>query len=172
MITLVMDEWEQTESEDLGADEPISMVPEGTIEASRKPRVNIEEEEALDILEMLETSLKKGYSAAQTYRYIARGLGRHPKTIENFIRRHRSTVGLAQMKLRANAAKIVDKIIDKAPTHELIDVISRPNIGVLEPTKKQELTNNGFILNVQVDSLGAVKSIPAPTPTIIEGEKA
>jgi hypothetical protein len=150
---------EEVELEEAGEtpDEPISMNPEGVIEASRKPREEIDDEEALDILSLFKKSAAKGYAPAQIYRYIGRCQGRHPKTIENFLRRHRSTVELAQIKLKASASKIVQKVIEKAPTHELIDLLSRPNIGVLEPMKKQDITNNGFIINVQADSLGAVK---------------
>lgn len=164
-------------------EDPISMHPEGLLE-ERPVRMEIDKGEALDILELMEESLKRGYSLAQTYRWIGRMQGRNPKTIENFIRRNRSTVEYAKMKLRGAASDIVDKIIDKAPTHELIDILSRPNIGVLDPIKKVE-GGGGFILNVSAESCGAVKigvvhnqigvttdGIPANAPEVVTVQPA
>lgn len=122
----------------------------------KRVRQEIDQNAALDILDTFERSMRKGYTLVQTYRFIARAQGRDPKTIEAFIRRMRSTTSLAQMKVKARAAELMDKVMDKAAPGELIDILSRPNIGVLEPMRKTE-GSTGFILNVSAESCGAVK---------------
>jgi hypothetical protein len=147
----------------------VSMVPEGAIpepedieideadEPEKVGRVLLQEHEQLNILAMFEESMARGFSLEATYKGIAKTLGRHPQTIAKFVRRMRSTVSLAKLTLAANANRMVKKVIEKAPTSELIDVLSRPNMGVLEPRKSEGSGGGGFFINVKAENLGAVQ---------------
>lgn len=112
--------------------------------------------DTLAILEAVQASLDQGALLTYAYKYVARGWAVHPATIAEVWKRHRSTAKLATMKIQARASQIVEKIIDKAPTSELIDILSRPNIGVLEPIKSGG-QGGGFIVSVSADSCGGVK---------------
>lgn len=122
----------------------------------RKVYEPIEEEEQLDILSLMEESLAKGFTIEATYKYIAKVQGRSPEAIKYFLKKLRSTKTLAKMKLEAGLSKMVDRVIEKAPTTELIDILSRPNIGILEPAKRGG-EQTGFVLSVQADTCGSVK---------------
>lgn len=112
--------------------------------------------DTLAILEAVQASLDQGALLTYAYKYVARGWGVHEQTIAAIWKRHRSTAKLATMKIQAQASAIVEKIIEKAPTNELIDILSRPNIGVLEPMKSGN-GGGGFIVSVSADSCGGVK---------------
>lgn len=116
----------------------------------------LDDSDILGILEAVQASLDQGASLIYAYRYVARGWGVSPDTVGNYWREHRPTTKLATMKIQARASQIVEKIIEKAPTNELIDILSRPNIGVLEPMKSGN-QGGGFIVSVSADSCGGVK---------------
>ncbi len=103
---------------------------------------------------------------------IGKHLGRPHTTIWAVIRRLRPTTGIAGDYIKANAFKLAHRIVQHASVEQSIDILSRPNIGVLEPIKKGEVGGGGFYLSVQSDSCGAVKvgvampgSGPAPQLT-------
>jgi hypothetical protein len=94
----------------------------------------------------------------ETYKVIGEAVGRDHKTVCDVIKRYLPTTDLATAILRAGAVDMAQKIIKKGTVSEMIDVLERPNIGVLDPVKKGTNDNDsGFVLSVSADSLGAVK---------------
>lgn len=105
-----------------------------------------------------------GTSEWAAYQAAARAVGVSTAEVKQHVVALRSTVRLAKMRLLAKSSAMVDKIIDKAPTGELIDILSRPNVGVLEPAQKGAQGAGGFILSVAMDSCGAVRATAAMLP--------
>lgn len=102
--------------------------------------------------------VKEGMALTETYKTIGEAVGRDFKTVCDVIKRYLPTTDLGTAILRANAADMALKIVKKGTVAELIDVLERPNIGVLDPIKKGGgEDNSGFVLSVTADTLGAVK---------------
>ena len=100
-----------------------------------------------------------GTPLTETYKIIGEAVGRDHKTVCDAIHRYLPTTDLGTAILRAHSADMAMKIVKKGTVSELIDVLERPNIGVLEPVKKgggEE--NTGVMLSVSVESLGVVKA--------------
>lgn len=136
----------------------------------------IPDDELAEIMGLYEQGLKAGYSKLALYETIGAQVGRSPGVISAVCRRLRPTVNLAQVKLKAAAARLVDRVIAKANVEEAMDLLSRPNIGVLEPMKGNQAGEGGFFMSVSADSCGAVKigvqmgNAPAlaPAPAVSE----
>ena len=81
-----------------------------------------------------------------------------PETVHGILMRLRPTTDIAKMYLKAKAYKLVRRLVKRANPAEIIDVLTRPGIGVLEPQVKMEGSGGGgFFLSVSAESLGAVK---------------
>lgn len=96
-----------------------------------------------------------------------------PKTIHALLKRLQPTTDLAKMYLKAKAYRMARRLARKASPAEIIDILERPGINVLEPAKKMESGGGGFFLSVQTDSCGAVKmgiasgqAVAALAPTV------
>ena len=98
--------------------------------------------------------LRKGRSVQE----VARLFGRDESTITRIVKELKPTKALAQAKLEASLATLVDKVIDKADVNQIVDILSRPNIGVLEAPVKAGGGAGGpnIGISVQVGSLAAV----------------
>lgn len=105
-----------------------------------------------------------GTSEWAAYQAAAKAVGVGVAEVQAQVKALRSTVRLAKMRILAKSSAMVNKIIDKAPTGELIDILSRPNVGVLEPAQKGAQGSGGFILSVAMDSCGAVRATAAMLP--------
>lgn len=79
----------------------------------------------------------------------------HVASIGQAIQRFMPTTDLAEALLQKKAFRLASRIARKANVTEAIDVLSRPNIGVLAPIKKVE-GGGGFVLSISMDSCGAV----------------
>lgn len=127
---------------------------------------------------------KEGMALTETYKVIGEAVGRDHKTVCDVIKRYLPTTDLATAILRAGAVDMAQKIIRKGTVSEMIDVLERPNIGVLDPVKKGGgESESGFMLTVSADTLGAVKvgvavggaaqkaaiDAPAPRPALPAG---
>lgn len=83
--------------------------------------------------------------------------GKYPAaSIGNAIQRYQPTTNIAEVILKRGAARLASRIVRRANVTEAVDILSRPNIGVLDPIKKSE-GGGGFIISMQADSCGAVK---------------
>lgn len=97
---------------------------------------------------------------------IAAAVGWTPEEVRDCRARFYPTKGLAERYLRANALKMAMRVVTQANVEETIDVLSRPNIGVLAPAVKPGATQNfGIFTSIQLDSLGGVQA----QPSLIEG---
>lgn len=138
--------------------------------------IKIEADEIQHILDLFNDSRKRGRSLMDSYTLVAQQVGRDAKTIASLIQRLRPTTDLARMYFRAKAFKMAKRIVKKASPSELIDVLQRPSIGVLDPIKKIDTGPGGFFLSVNAESCGSVKVgvaqlPPAPDlPQLEEGE--
>lgn len=94
---------------------------------------------------------------------ISEDLGRKgytlaPKAIWNMLQRLRPTTDLAKMYLKAKAIKLARRIVRKANVSEAIDLLSRPDMGVIAPRLASDnAVGGGFFLSVEMDTCGAVK---------------
>ena len=96
---------------------------------------------------------------------VAEEFGRTAETIAGLLKSLRPTTELARATLLSRANELVTKVVDKADVDQIIDVLSRTNVGVLDPIAKgRGDTNVGIMVSVQQGSLAAV-TVPA-----IEGE--
>lgn len=119
-----------------------------------------------EIVTEFEKAKKRGLTDQQAYSEAAERVGVMPADVRHHVTALRSTVALARMKIRAKASVMVDRIVEKAPTSELIDILSRPNVGVLDPAQKGAQGGGGFILSVGLDSLGGVRATAAMLPDV------
>lgn len=80
----------------------------------------------------------------------------HVNSIASAIARYQPTTELATVILKKGAMRLASRVVRRANVTEAIDVLSRPNIGVLDPIKKTE-GGGGFIISVTAESCGTVK---------------
>lgn len=119
--------------------------------------IKIEADEIQHILDLFNDSRKRGRSLMDSYTLVAAQVGRDAKTIAGLIQRLKPTTDLARMYFRAKAYKMAKRIVNKGSASELMDVLQRPSVGVLDPVKKIEGGGGGFFLTVNAESCGAVK---------------
>lgn len=80
----------------------------------------------------------------------------HINSIASVVQRYQPTTNIAEVILKKGAARMAARIVRRANVTEAIDVLSRPNIGVLDPIKKAE-GGGGFIMSITAESCGTVK---------------
>lgn len=112
----------------------------------------------------------------KTVRDLAVEFARDESTIRRLIEEFRPTTQLARATILARAADIARRVTDKADVDQLIDVLSRPNIGVLDAPVAASGKGNGganVLINVQAGSLPAINeaeyrptrgALPEPQP--------
>lgn len=98
----------------------------------------------------------KGVGKTESYKKVGEILGRNYQTIAAAVLRLSPSTGVAQDYLKSRALKMARRVVKEAKANELIDVLSRPNMGVLAP-KQDAGGQTGFFLSVSVDTCGAVK---------------
>lgn len=112
--------------------------------------------EKSDILEYLE----KGKSIKEA----AIEFGRDPSSISELVRAMRPTTALARATLKAKASELVDRVLEKADVDQLLDVLSRPNLGVLESIPNGKMGGGPIQIGV------AVSVAPGSLPAVNEAE--
>lgn len=118
----------------------------------------IDDEEKEYMLGLYEQSIKNGHGLMATYGFIARATKHSEKTVARVMRQLMPTTKLATAKLRAGSSKLVDRLLAKAEVPDILDILSRPNIGVLAPASKGGSDGpTGVFVSVQSESCGAVK---------------
>lgn len=105
-----------------------------------------------DILKYLHTG--------KTIKETAYHFGRHENSIRELVKKLRPTTQLARSLILARASELTEKVLEKADVDQLIDILSRPNVGVFDPAPSAKgggLGGGGNILiNIQAGSLAAV----------------
>lgn len=119
--------------------------------------IRAQPDEIQHILDLFNDCRKKGRSIMESYRLVGAQVGRDQKVIGTIINRLRPTTDMAKMYLRAKSYRLVKRLVAKAGPSEIIDILQRPSIGVLDPIKKVDSGPGGFFLTVNADSCGAVK---------------
>jgi hypothetical protein len=98
------------------------------------------------------------YGVMESTRKVEADMGLPAHTVYELIRRLRSTTDVATQYIQSNALKLAMRVVRKANVDQAIGVLSRPNIGVLDPAG--EGGGGGgrqFMVGVAMDSLGSVK---------------
>lgn len=108
------------------------------------------------VLAAYEGLIAEGMSKMDAYRTVGELTGRKPESIAAIIKSLQPTTNLATHLLRARAFQLASKLVREANTEQIIDILERPNIGVLAP-KQEAAGQGGFFLSVTADSCGAVK---------------
>lgn len=133
--------------------------------------IKVEADEIQHILDLFNDSRKHGRGLMDSYTLVGAQVGRDKKVIAGIIQRLKPTTDLARMYFRAKAYKMAKRVVAKASPGELMDVLQRPSIGVLDPVKKIEGGGGGFFLSVSTESCGAVKVGVAAIPGALEEPK-
>lgn len=104
------------------------------------------------------------WTMKDVYDKVSAETGWPPTMILRVHRGLASTTNAATQLFRARAVRMAQKVLRKADPAQLIDILSRPNIGVLEPIKKEAAPGaGGFFLSVQAEACGAVNVAVSPT---------
>lgn len=132
--------------------------------ATRRFSSRMDDEERGQILDRYDSLRRSGQEKGEAIKAICFDTGRDKVTIYRLIAAFADSSGLATRYVKSQAMTMIKKIVEKGDVDQLIDVVSRPNIGVLQPIIKG---NNApqILVSVTRDSLGGV----SPTPAI-EGE--
>jgi hypothetical protein len=93
----------------------------------------------------------------ECYVQIAKEQRRALNTVKTIIVNLQSTKDLAAQYLESQAYRLTKRLVKEARTPEIIDILTRPNVGVLAPHAKESSGGQGFFLSVQAESCGAVK---------------
>lgn len=111
------------------------------------------------IMELFLDCRKRGMPIMDSYRRVGQQVDIDPKVIGTVVHRLRPTTDIAKMYFRASALKMARRIARKGSPSELIDVLSRPSIGVLDAPKGKGDGDGGgnFFISVSADTCGAVK---------------
>lgn len=110
-----------------------------------------------EIMARYRRHLRAGDGAFVAYQKIGTVLGIQVDTVRAVVKRMTSTSAAAEAHLQASALKLAMRIVRKANVEESIDILSRPNIGVLSPIAKGTESTAGIFIGVSADSCGAVK---------------
>ena len=94
---------------------------------------------------------------------IAWALHRLPGTVRKYIQSMMSTTDQAEQLLKASAERLAARVIINANVDQALDVLERPNIGVLQPVNKNAERPAVFI-SVNQESLGGL----APSITTLD----
>ena len=95
---------------------------------------------------------------------------RSVEAVRSCLNRYSDTTAIAEATFKRDAVVMAERVIKRGSTEELIDVMSRPNIGVLAPAVKPGTQPGGFSIQVSVGvaSLGATKAEPVLEGHVVE----
>jgi hypothetical protein len=128
---------------------PVYRVQEILLRFDALRRTNVEDKR---------TGRQRPKSMMECYEDIGQEMDLKPDSVAHIIRRLQPTTDIGKMYLKAQALKMAHRIVRRGSVAEVIDVLSRPGIDVLQPSKRVEGNGGGgFFLSVTADSCGAVK---------------
>lgn len=126
----------------------------------KRPSTRLTVEEQTIILRLH----KEGVSQSE----IARQIERDHSAISRFLKRFFGTTELAQAYIQANALNLAKKVVKHATVEEAVDILSRPNIGVLQP-HKTEKSGPQILISFGQDSIGGIESRSGGSPNETKG---
>ncbi len=101
---------------------------------------------------------RKRYGIMESCRKVSGDMGITPETVYAVQKRLRPTTEIATEYIRANALKLAARVVRKANVDQAMTLLSRPNIGVLDPQGEGGVGGGRqFMIGVAMDSLGSVK---------------
>jgi hypothetical protein len=130
------------------------------------------------ILKLYKVYIRKGRTQANACEEIGNLYGRSPHTIRALVDRITAdTTDIAKDYIKSNALRLAMRVVREGSVAQAMDILERPNIGVLAPKKQVDQGSRGFFLTVSADSCGAVKVgaaiIDSPeVPQLEAGEEA
>lgn len=107
--------------------------------------------------------LEMRFKHLKSAKTIAYELGRNRKTIDRFIHSMTDSTPLATAMIKASAHHLVKRVLDKADVNQALDILSRPNIGVLKPINRQA-DGPQIMISVNQESLGGVQQVGVGIP--------
>lgn len=99
---------------------------------------------------------KKGKAIMESCEIVGQAMNIPATTVYTAQNRLQPSTDIAADVLRAGAFKLAQRVLRKGNVDQAIDVLSRPNIGVLAPAKESGSSGPAFRIGVQVDALGAI----------------
>lgn len=127
---------------------------------------------------------QEGMGRQQAYKAVAEELGVSWEAVQRIVVRLSPTTSVAQDLIKANAMRLASRLIRKANSDQIINILERPNIGVLAPKQDSNGGSGGFFLSVSADTCGAVNVkagqmpqgwVPpalTPAPSLLQEEAA
>lgn len=135
-----------------------------------RDRVPIPDHQKQEILVRFDTLRRQGRGIQESYKIIGEEVNRNYKVIGELINRMRPTAGAARMYLRSKLLRLTRRLVEEAKAPEIIEILSRPGIGVLDPPAKTQADSGGFFLSVEANTCGAVKVGVAMQQTLPEAQ--
>lgn len=101
---------------------------------------------------------RKRHNIMEACRRVEADMGIPAKTIYEVQMRMRPTTEIATQYLKSQSLKLAMRVVRKANVDQAIGILSRPNIGVLDPQGEGAVGGGRqFMIGVAMDSLGSVK---------------
>jgi hypothetical protein len=120
----------------------------------RGQRIPVQEIE--EIVGRFNALRRKGKSLTEAYKSVAETMGRDWKVIASVMYRLQPTTDFAKVYLKAEALKLARRVVRNANVGEALDVLTRPNIGVLQPIKSRASGGAQVFCSITLDSIGAI----------------
>lgn len=117
----------------------------------------LREHELVEIMARFKKYRKAGQGIVEACKSIEKDTEIPWDTIYKVQRRFTPTTDAATMYLQANALRLAMRVTRRANVDQALNILSRPNIGVLEQPNSEGVGGGGFMIGVAVDSLGGVK---------------
>lgn len=120
---------------------------------------NLREMEISEIVARLHKMVNAGIGIMEASRRVGAKMELSSDIVYQVWRRMLPTTDLATRYIKASAFRLAARVVRKASAEQAISVLSRPNIGVLDPASTGGGGGGGhqFMIGVAVDSLGGVK---------------
>lgn len=110
----------------------------------------------------------EGYGVKEACALMAEPWKKTPEAIYRIVRRFLPTHDLAEQYLKASALTLAMRVVKRGNVDQAIEVLSRPNLGVLAPAKTESAGGAGFFISVNMGDLGAVQVQSAPEPLALQ----
>src|ERR1700680_4687918 len=101
---------------------------------------------------------KRGMTLAQAKQATAVQMGIDSREVDRVVESFLPTTDIAREYLKARSFRLAVRAVRKANVDQALDILSRPNIGVLAPQAEGGSGGaGGFFLSVSAETCGAVK---------------
>lgn len=128
----------------------------------------LREADIAEVMARFKRYRKAGKPIMEAVRLVAKDTELLEATVYSIQKRMRPTTEVATDYIKANSLKLAMRVVRKANVDQSIALLSRPNIGVLEPANGEGgMGGSRFMIGVAVDSLGGVKvgvQLEGPAP--------